>query len=175
MAQSLRPSDGRDGMGGVLNEFRRARTLRRSCAPAASDAGCYFAFCSSNYQESNREPTISTIERTTSGVDRAVQSDDLAGLDFLLTRAVKQDAIGRFPGLGPDGADRLVQHRLLRGPRQRQPREGAERGGVFKMKRQLLIAQLAMPLEKPAAQDRLCRQTLSPGLRNPTPAQILCY
>jgi hypothetical protein len=59
------------------------------------------------------------------------------------------------------------------GPRQRQPREGAERGGVFKMKRQLLIAQLAMLLKKPAAQDRLCRQTLSPGLRNAMPAQIL--
>ena len=41
------------------------------------------------------------------------------------------------------------------------------------MKRQLLIAQLAMLLEKPAAQDRLCRQTLSPGLGNAMPAQIL--
>ena len=43
----------------------------------------------------------------------------------------------------------------------------------FKMKRQLLIAQLAMLLEKPAAQDQLCRQTLSPGLGNAMPAQIL--
>ena len=41
------------------------------------------------------------------------------------------------------------------------------------MKRQLLIAQLAMLLEKPAAQDRLGRQTLSPGLHNVMPAQIL--
>jgi hypothetical protein len=41
------------------------------------------------------------------------------------------------------------------------------------MKRQLLIAQLAMLLEKPAAQDRLRWQTLSPGLRNAMPAQIL--
>ena len=39
LAQSLRPSDGRDGLGGVQDEFRRARTLRRSCAPAARDAG----------------------------------------------------------------------------------------------------------------------------------------
>jgi hypothetical protein len=42
------------------------------------------------------------------GGNHAVQPDDLTGLDFLLTRAVKQDAIDRFPGLGPDGADRLV-------------------------------------------------------------------
>src|SRR5271166_7006740 len=94
--------------------------------------------------------------------DRAVEPHDLAGLDFLLTRAGEQDAIDRLPCLGPDGADGHVQHQLLRGPRQRQPGEGAERGGVFQMKRQLLVAQLAMLLEKPTAQDRLCRQTLSP-------------
>ena len=41
------------------------------------------------------------------------------------------------------------------------------------MKRQLLVAQLAMLLEKPTAQHRLCRQTLSPGLLDAMPAQIL--
>ena len=41
------------------------------------------------------------------------------------------------------------------------------------MKRQLLVAQLAVLLEKPTAQDRLCRQTLSPGLLDAMPAQIL--
>ena len=41
------------------------------------------------------------------------------------------------------------------------------------MKRQLLIAQLAMLLEKPATQDQLCRQTLSPGLGNAMSAQIV--
>ena len=41
------------------------------------------------------------------------------------------------------------------------------------MKRQLLIAQLAMLLEKRAAQDRLGRQAFSPGLLNAVPAQIL--
>src|SRR5271155_2293055 len=60
------------------------------------------------------------------GGDRAVQPDDLASLDFRLTRAGKQGAIDRFPSLGSDGADRVVQHRFLRGPRQRQPREGSE-------------------------------------------------
>ena len=43
----------------------------------------------------------------------------------------------------------------------------------FKMKRQLLIAQLAMLLEKGAAQDRLGRQAFSPGLFNAVSAQIL--
>ena len=104
---------------------------------------------------------------------RAVDPHDLAGLDFLLTRAGKQDPIDRLPGLGPDRADRLVQHRLLRRPRQRQPGEGAKRGGVFQMKRQLLVAQLAMLLEKRATQDRLRRQTLSPGLLDAVSAQIL--
>ena len=56
--------------------------------------------------------------------DRAVQPDDLAGFDFRLTRAGQQDEIDRFPRLGPDGAGRLLQHRLLRGPRQRQTGEG---------------------------------------------------
>ena len=41
------------------------------------------------------------------------------------------------------------------------------------MKRHLLVAQLAMLLEKPAAQDRLGRQTPSPGLLDAMPAQIL--
>jgi hypothetical protein len=41
------------------------------------------------------------------------------------------------------------------------------------MKRQLLIAQLAMLLEKGAAQDRLSRQAFSPGLFNAVSALIL--
>jgi len=41
------------------------------------------------------------------------------------------------------------------------------------MKRQLLIAQLAVLLEKRAAQDRLGRQPLSPGLLSAVSAQIL--
>jgi hypothetical protein len=41
------------------------------------------------------------------------------------------------------------------------------------MERQLLIAQLAMLLEKRAAQDRLGRQAFSPGLLNAASAQIL--
>src|SRR5271157_739792 len=55
----------------------------------------------------------------------------------------------------------------------RQTGEDAKRGGVFKVKRQLLIAQLAMLLEKGAAQDRLGRQALSPGLLDAIPAEIL--
>jgi len=107
------------------------------------------------------------------GGDRAVEPHDLAGLDFLLTGADEQDAIDRLPCFSPDGADCPVQPRLLRRPRQRQPGEGAKRGRVFQMKRQLLIAQLAMLLEKRAAQDRLGRQTLSPGLLDAVSAQIL--
>ena len=41
------------------------------------------------------------------------------------------------------------------------------------MKRQLLVAQLAMLLEKRAAQDQLGRPTLSPGLLDAVTAQIL--
>ena len=38
VAQSLRPSDGGDGLGGVFDEFRRARALWRPLPPAACDA-----------------------------------------------------------------------------------------------------------------------------------------
>ena len=108
------------------------------------------------------------------GGDRAVEPHDLAGLDFLLTRADEQGAIDRLPGLGPDGADCPVQRRLLRRPRHRQSGEGSKRGRVLKMKRQLLIAQLAMLLEKRAAQDRLGRHAFPPSLLDAAPAQILC-
>jgi hypothetical protein len=38
-------------------------------------------------------------------VARLIQTHDLAGLDFLLTRAGHQDAIDCLPCLGPDGED----------------------------------------------------------------------
>ncbi len=46
-------------------------------------------------------------------------------------------------------------------------------GWLILVKRQLLVAQLAMLLEKRAAQDQLSRQPLSPDLLSATPAQIL--
>ena len=160
---------------GVLD---RARPLLRRApmiAPHDDAADQGVGRLQQPHHHANRIPEKSAVARLMHerGGDRAVEPHDLAGLDFLLPRAGKQDAIDRFPRLGPDGADCHVQHRLLRGPRQRQPGEGAERGGVFQMKRQLLVAQLAMLLEKPAAQDRLRRQTLSPGLLDAVSAQIL--
>jgi hypothetical protein len=53
------------------------------------------------------------------GGDRAVEPDDLAALDFLVTRAGKWDAIDHFPDFGPGGAGRLVQRGLLPGSQQR--------------------------------------------------------
>src|SRR5271168_905370 len=159
---------------GVLD---RARPLLRRApmiAPheTAADQGVGLPQQPRHYP--NRIPEKTAVARLMHkrGGDRAVQPDDLAGLDFLLTRACKQDAINRFPSLEPDGADCHVQHRLLRRPRQRQPGESAQGGGIFQMKSQLLVAQLAMLLEKPATQDRLRRQTLSPGLLNAMSAQI---
>ena len=40
------------------------------------------------------------------------------------------------------------------------------------MERQLLVAQLAVLLEQPAAQHRLRRQPLTPGLLDAVPAQV---
>jgi hypothetical protein len=40
------------------------------------------------------------------------------------------------------------------------------------MKRQLLVAQLAVLLEQPTAQHRLRRQTPPPGLLDAVPAQV---
>src|SRR5262245_7646359 len=161
-------------MAGIFDRARPLLRLAPMIAPHESaDQGVGRLQQPHHYADRIPEKTAVARLMQQCGGDRAVEPHDLAGLDFLLTRAGKQDAIDRFPGLGPDGADRLVQHRLLRGPRQRQPREGAERGGILKMKRQFLIAQLAMLLEKPAAQDRLCRQTLSPGRLDAVPAEIL--
>ena len=108
------------------------------------------------------------------GGDRAVEPHDFADLDFLLARAGKQGAIDRLLGLGPNGPDGPVQHRLLRRPRQRQPREGSKRGRVLQMKRQLLIAQLAMLLGKRAAQDRLGRQPSACDSRAPDEGVAHC-
>ena len=126
-------------------------------------------------QHTHRIPEQRAVARLVheGGGDRAVEPHDLAGLDFLLTRAGQHGAIDRLPGLGPDGADRPVQHRLLRRPRHRQAGKGSKRGRVLEMKRQLLVAQLAMLLEKRAAHDRLDRQPLAPGLLDAALAQIL--
>ena len=160
----------RDPLRSTAGELDRARPLLRRApmiAPHETAADQGVGRLQQPHHHANRIPEKTAVARLMHerGGDRAVQPHDLAGLDFLLTRAGQQDAIDRFPGLGPDGADRLVQHRLLRRPRQRQPGEGPKRGGVFKMKRQLLIAQLAMLLEKRAAQDRL--RPAGPVARSP--------
>ncbi len=87
--------------------------------------------------------------------------------------AGKQRPIDRLPCLGPDRADRLVQDRLLRGPANRHPGEGAERRGVLKMERQLVVAQLPMLLQERAAQHRLHRQAAPTRLLDAVTAQVL--
>lgn len=78
-------------------------------------------------------------------------------------------------GFGPYGADRLMQHRLLRAPPPRQPGKGPERGGVFQMEGQFLITQLAVLLKQRAAQHCFRRQARATGFLDPTPAQVLRY
>ena len=84
----------------------------------------------------------------------------------------QQRPIDLFPGLGPDRADRLLQHRLLWAPRPRQPGKGSKRCRVLEMEGQLLVAQLAVLLEKRAAQHRLGRQPCRPVCLDPVPTQI---
>src|SRR3954447_1534419 len=108
------------------------------------------------------------------GCDRAVEAHDAAVLNLVLPGARQQPSIDRLPGLGADRADRLVQHRFLRAPRPRQAGEGPERGGVLEMEGQLLVAQLAVLLEKRTAQHRLCGQTVSSRLLHPIAAQVGC-
>ena len=104
--------------------------------------------------------------------DRAVQPHDAAVFQLLLPGVGQQRPIDRLPGLGPDRADRLLQHRLLRAPRPRQPGEGPKRRGILQMKCQLLVAQLAVLLEKRTAQHRLRRQASPSGLLDPVAAQV---
>ena len=166
-----------DPLGSIAGIFDRPRPLLRRAPMIAplktADQGV--GRLQQPHHHADRIPEKTAVARLMHerGGDRAVEPHDFAGLDFLLPHAGEQNAIDRLPCLGPDGADGPLQHRLLRRPRQRQPSEGPERGGVFKMKRQLLIAQLAMLLEKGAAQDQLGRQAFSPGLFNAVSAQIL--
>ena len=103
---------------------------------------------------------------------RAVEPDHRAALDLCRLGAGQQHPIDLLPGLGAHRADRLVQHRLLRTPAHRQPREGTERGGVLQVKRQLLVAQLAVLLQQTRAQHRLGRKPVASGLLDPVTTQV---
>jgi hypothetical protein len=105
---------------------------------------------------------------------RAVQPYDAAVLDLPLPGARQQRPIDRLPGLGPDRADRLVQHRLLRAPGPGQPGEGPERGGVLEVEGQFLVAELAMLFEERAAEHRLGRQAPPSGLLHSVVPQVGC-
>ena len=105
--------------------------------------------------------------------DGAVQPHDATLLELLLPGARQQRPIDRLPGLGPDRADRLLQHRLLRAPAPGQPGKGAKRRGVLEMKRQFLVAQLAVLLEQRTAQHRLRRQASPSGRAHAVAAQVL--
>src|SRR5579859_6109516 len=130
------------------------RTAMITPCEVAADQG--ISLLQQPYHDTNRIPKKAAVARIMHERSRdcAVETDDLAEFDLLLPRTRKNGAIDRFPGLSPDGADRVVQHRLFRRPRQWQPCEGTERGGIFEMKRQLLIAQLTVLLEQPAAKHR---------------------
>src|SRR5436190_15078202 len=58
------------------------------------------------------------------------------------------------PGLGADRTDRLVQHRFLWRPGQRQAGKGPKRCRILKVKGQLIVTQLALLLEQRTAQHR---------------------
>jgi hypothetical protein len=66
----------------------------------------------------------------------------------------------------------MVQHRLLRRPRQRQTRKGAKRGRILKVEGQFLVTQLALLLEQGAAQHAFRRQSPPPSLAHSLPPQI---
>jgi hypothetical protein len=102
----------------------------------------------------------------------AVHPDNLTLLDRFLVGIDKYCLVDRFPCLGSDRADRLVQYRLLRRPCHRQAGESPEGGRVLKMKGKFLVAQLTMLFEQGAAQRRFRRQALPPGLLHAVAAQI---
>src|SRR5215210_5476454 len=71
--------------------------------------------------------------------------------DSTFSCLVQKSPIDPLPRLGADRAHGLVQHRFLRASRQRQSREGAKRGRILQVKRQLLVAQLSVLLEQRTA------------------------
>src|SRR5271163_1634609 len=83
--------------------LRRAPMIAPYETAADQGVGCLHQ----PHHHANRIPEKTAVARLMQqrGGDRAVEPHDLAGLDFLLTRAGKQDAIDRLPCFGPDGAD----------------------------------------------------------------------
>jgi hypothetical protein len=127
-----------------------------------------------DHHHAHRVPQQAAVARLVHrrGGDRAVEPHHPAALEPGLASAGQQRPLDLLPGRGADRADRLVQHRLLRAPGGRQPGERPERRRVLERKRQLLIAQLAVLLEHGAAQHRLRRQALPPGLLHAISAQV---
>jgi hypothetical protein len=89
--------------------------------------------------------------------DGAVDPHKRARFQLFLLGTGDQRAIDRLPGLGTNRTDRLMQHRFLWRPCQRQPRQGAKRRRILQIKGQLLITELALLLEQRAAQYRFRR------------------
>jgi hypothetical protein len=75
----------------------------------------------------------------------------------VLFGAHQQRLVDRLLGLGAQGADRLVQHRFLRRPRQGQACKGAKRGRILEVKGELFVTQLALLLEQRTAQHAFRR------------------
>jgi hypothetical protein len=95
-----------------------------------------------------------------------------AALQPVLFGAGQQRLVDRLPGRGANRRDRVVQHRFLRRPRQRQAGKGAKRGRILKMEGQLFVTQLALLLEQRTAQHAFRRQSPPSGLAHPLPPQI---
>ena len=94
----------------IAGVFDRARPLLRRAPMIApletTDQGV--SRLQQPHQHMDRIPEKTAVAGVMheSGGDGAVEPHDLAGFDFLLTRAGKQSSIDRLPGLGTNGADR---------------------------------------------------------------------
>src|SRR6185436_7242398 len=75
-------------------------------------------------------------------------------------------------GLRPDRADRLVQHRFLWRPGQRQAGKGSKRCRILEVKGELFVTQLPLLLEQRTAQHRLGSQAAPSGLAQSVATQI---
>src|SRR5215469_1268078 len=103
----------------------------------------------------------------------AVDPHHRSVLNLLLARGTDQRPIDRLPALRADRTDRLVKHRLLRRPAQRQPGKGDKRRRILQMKRQLLVTQLAILLQHRAAHHGFRRQAIAARRPNLAATQII--
>ena len=106
---------------------------------------------------------------------RAIEPYHATGFNPVRGGGLEQMTVDGFPRLRSDGADRLVQGRLLGKLVYRQSGKGAEGHRVRQIKGQFLIAELPILLQHGTPQNALGGKPSATGRPNLATTQIDCH